>query len=106
MYWIYDLPNWLFELLTIGLFVVFSLADVLPTRRWMLLAGSTSADSPRNTKNSDITSKLSSLSHAHGYSPTYMSMPQERTEPLTQIFAVVLLITSSATLRAQMSILP
>ncbi len=26
MYWVYNIPNWLFELLTIGLFVVFGLA--------------------------------------------------------------------------------
>ncbi len=35
MYWVYDLPNWFFELLTIGLFVVFSLAGLLLTRSWM-----------------------------------------------------------------------
>jgi hypothetical protein len=35
MYWIYSLPNWLFELLTVGLFVAFSLAGLLPTRGWI-----------------------------------------------------------------------
>ncbi len=35
MYWVYDLPNWLFELLTIGLFVAFSLTGMLLTRSWM-----------------------------------------------------------------------
>ncbi len=35
MYWVYDLPNWLFGLLTIGLFVAFSVAGMLFTRRWM-----------------------------------------------------------------------
>ncbi len=35
MYWIYNLPNWLFELLTVGLFVAFSLAGVLPSRAWV-----------------------------------------------------------------------
>ncbi|MEI9978554.1 MAG: DUF4239 domain-containing protein [Edaphobacter sp.] len=35
MYWVYNIPNWLFELLTIGLFVVFGLVGVLPTRRWI-----------------------------------------------------------------------
>jgi hypothetical protein len=33
MYWVYDLPNWLFELLTIALFVAFSLAGLLATRK-------------------------------------------------------------------------
>ena len=32
MYWVYSLPNWLFELLTVGLFVGFSLAGIFPTR--------------------------------------------------------------------------
>jgi hypothetical protein len=34
MYWVYNLPNWLFELLTIGFFVAFSLAGMLPSREW------------------------------------------------------------------------
>jgi hypothetical protein len=33
MYWVYDLPNWLFELLTILLFVAFSLGGLLASRR-------------------------------------------------------------------------
>jgi len=33
MYWVYDLPNWLFELLTILLFVGFSLGGLLASRR-------------------------------------------------------------------------
>lgn len=33
MYWVYNLPNWLFELLTILLFVSFSLAGLLASRR-------------------------------------------------------------------------
>jgi hypothetical protein len=33
MYWVYDLPNWLFELLTISLFVAFGLAGLLASRR-------------------------------------------------------------------------
>ena len=35
MYWVYSLPNWLFELLTVGLFVAFSLAGVFSTRAWV-----------------------------------------------------------------------
>ena len=35
MYWVYDIPNWLFEALTIFLFVAFSLAGLLVTRKWM-----------------------------------------------------------------------
>jgi hypothetical protein len=35
MYWVYDLPNWLFELLTISVFVAFSLAGLLSSRRWI-----------------------------------------------------------------------
>jgi len=35
MYWVYNLPNWLFELLTIMFFVGFSLVGMLPTRRWV-----------------------------------------------------------------------
>jgi hypothetical protein len=35
MYWVYNLPNWLFQLLTIGLFVSFSLAGLLSSRKWM-----------------------------------------------------------------------
>jgi hypothetical protein len=33
MYWVYNLPNWLFELLTILLFVSFSLTGLLASRR-------------------------------------------------------------------------
>jgi hypothetical protein len=33
MYWVYDLPNWLFELLTISLFVAFSVLGLLASRR-------------------------------------------------------------------------
>jgi hypothetical protein len=33
MYWVYDLPNWLFELLTISLFVGFSVGGLLASRR-------------------------------------------------------------------------
>jgi hypothetical protein len=33
MYWVYDLPNWIFESLTILLFVAFSLAGLLTSRR-------------------------------------------------------------------------
>jgi hypothetical protein len=35
MYWVYNLPNWLFELLTVGVFVGFSLAGLLPSRKWV-----------------------------------------------------------------------
>jgi hypothetical protein len=35
MYWAYSLPNWLFEVLTVGLFVAFSLAGIFPTRAWI-----------------------------------------------------------------------
>jgi hypothetical protein len=35
MYWVYNLPNWLFELLAIGLFVAFGLAGIFPTRAWI-----------------------------------------------------------------------
>ena len=35
MYWVYNLPNWLFELLTVFCFVAFSVAGVLLTRRWV-----------------------------------------------------------------------
>ena len=33
MYWVYNLPNWLFELLTLFLFVAFGLAGLLASRR-------------------------------------------------------------------------
>ncbi|MGA8289120.1 MAG: hypothetical protein WB950_10475, partial [Acidobacteriaceae bacterium] len=33
MYWVYNLPNWLFELLTISMFVAFGLAGLLASRR-------------------------------------------------------------------------
>jgi hypothetical protein len=33
MYWVYDLPNWLFELITIILFVGFGVAGLLASRR-------------------------------------------------------------------------
>ena len=33
MYWVYDLPNWLFELITIVLFVAFGVAGLLASRR-------------------------------------------------------------------------
>lgn len=35
MYWVYRLPNFLFEFLTIFLFVAFSVAGLLATRKWM-----------------------------------------------------------------------
>lgn len=35
IYWLYDLPNWLFELLIVLLFVIFSVAGLLASRRWM-----------------------------------------------------------------------
>lgn len=35
MYWVYRLPNWFFELLTVSIFVGFSLGGIFPTRRWM-----------------------------------------------------------------------
>jgi len=35
MYWVYSLPNWLFGLLTVGLFVAFSLAGLFPSRAWI-----------------------------------------------------------------------
>ena len=33
MYWVYDLPNWLFELITLALFVIFGLVGLLASRR-------------------------------------------------------------------------
>lgn len=35
MYWIYSLPNGLFEFLTVGFFIAFSVVGLLITRRWM-----------------------------------------------------------------------
>jgi len=35
MYWVYNLPNWLFELLVVTLFIAFGLAGLFPTRAWM-----------------------------------------------------------------------
>lgn len=35
VYWVYDLPNWLFCLLTIFVFVAFGVAGLLPTRDWV-----------------------------------------------------------------------
>lgn len=35
VYWVYDLPNWLFCLLTILVFVAFGVAGLLPTRSWV-----------------------------------------------------------------------
>jgi hypothetical protein len=35
MYWVYSLPNWLFGLLTVGLFVAFSVAGIFCTRAWI-----------------------------------------------------------------------
>jgi hypothetical protein len=35
MYWVYDLPNWLFGALTIALPVAFGLAGLYATRRWV-----------------------------------------------------------------------
>jgi hypothetical protein len=34
MYWIYDLPNWLFCVLTVGLFVTLSVGGLIATRPW------------------------------------------------------------------------
>ncbi len=35
IYWVYDLPNWLFCLLAILAFVAFGVAGLLPTRTWV-----------------------------------------------------------------------
>lgn len=35
LYWVYDLPNWLFGLLTIAVFVGFGIIGLLPTRAWV-----------------------------------------------------------------------
>jgi len=35
MYWVYDLPNWLFGLLTVLVFATFGLGGLLATRRWV-----------------------------------------------------------------------
>lgn len=35
MYWVYDLPNWLFGTLTVLAFCVFGLVGLLATRRWV-----------------------------------------------------------------------
>ena len=35
MYWVYNLPNWLFELLTLTVFIGVSLAGLLISRRWI-----------------------------------------------------------------------
>jgi hypothetical protein len=35
MYWLYYVPNWFFELLTVGFFVAFSMAGLLITRSWV-----------------------------------------------------------------------
>lgn len=35
MYWVYNLPNWLFEFLTVGFFLAFAVAGLFITRRWM-----------------------------------------------------------------------
>jgi Protein of unknown function (DUF4239) len=35
MYWVYSLPGWLFELLTVGFFVALGLAGIFFTRNWV-----------------------------------------------------------------------
>ena len=35
LYWVYDLPNWLFGALTLGVFVAFGLAGLYLTRGWV-----------------------------------------------------------------------
>jgi hypothetical protein len=35
MYWLYDLPIWIFGTLTLAVFVVFGLAGLYLTRGWM-----------------------------------------------------------------------
>ena len=35
MYWVYDLPNWLFAALTVTVFVAIGLLGLYPTRRWV-----------------------------------------------------------------------
>ena len=35
MYWVYELPNWLFGVLSISAFVAFGLIGLFPTRRWV-----------------------------------------------------------------------
>jgi len=35
MYWVYDLPNWLFGVITISAFLVFGLGGLALTRRWV-----------------------------------------------------------------------
>ena len=36
MYWVYELPNWLFGVLTIAAFVAFGLGGLAATRRWVV----------------------------------------------------------------------
>jgi Protein of unknown function (DUF4239) len=35
LYWVYDLPNWLFGVLTVSVFLVFGLGGLTLTRRWV-----------------------------------------------------------------------
>jgi len=35
MYWVYDLPNWLFGLLTVAAFIAFGLVGLFATRSWV-----------------------------------------------------------------------
>ena len=35
MYWLYDLPTWLFGTLTVGVFVAFGLGGLYATRGWV-----------------------------------------------------------------------
>lgn len=35
MYWVYDLPNWLFGVLTVLVFLAFGVGGVAATRRWV-----------------------------------------------------------------------
>jgi hypothetical protein len=35
MYWVYDLPNWLFGVLTVLLFCAFGIGGMMATRRWV-----------------------------------------------------------------------
>jgi hypothetical protein len=35
MYWVYDLPNWLFGVLTVSVFCTFGMVGVIVTRRWV-----------------------------------------------------------------------
>jgi UDP-N-acetylmuramyl pentapeptide phosphotransferase/UDP-N-acetylglucosamine-1-phosphate transferase len=61
MYWVYDLPNWLFGILTIAVTVAIGLAGLYGTRKWVQRV-----HSDRHSHNEVVTAYLGGICVFYG----------------------------------------